>query len=633
MEIWAEEGEQDSERRDGPGDEIGSDSTLECIRNFPMYSPPRSLTDWRADQVQSPLLDLCGLQFGYEAYLPLATTTVCNIKASIGFPKLKRLKRSSLWEWPLGDLLEWLAGDSGFLKNEFLEKKGNLSDNVKDSISVQSVGCMSLYKHGCFMYRSSFLFFFLVVMALEFLVYLNFTKVSDSGLSCFRSIDKPINAQALIHSALYSQPCKLNFFGSQATGIYLTVQCFIEKESNAQGFFLEGRYVEAYHRSDIKYFYQSIKKFMRWLDSSEEKMFGGLGVKYIEQKVESAEKSCITISHLKGKSTTERPKRKYRTAYLITLDDLCQLFGHKRADAAKTLGGCWIGAEMNHIVQFLKVEESNAQGYSLEGRCVKANNVMDEKLNSGVQYNQTFERRPGVEIIQLDSSEERIFGELGAKNIGQKVESAEKSCTAISDSKKKNTIETPKRKYRTKRSITLDDLRSLFRQKRADAAKTLSVSVSTFKRYCRQNKITRWNGDGCSIVEPMLVNNSVQQNSSGSKPPEVQGEKEISALLGARQDAVIIKAKYGDGILKFQLSSESGFPELQEAVAKRLKSQAFIVEYEDEDQEPIMITCDEDWQACVKFFGNQGIRLAIREKISNSKKSRGSGRGLKRKMS
>lgn len=48
------------------------------------------------------------------------------------------------------------------------------------------------------------------------------------------SIDKPINAQALIHSALYSQPCKLNFVGAQATGIYLTVQCFIEKESNAQ---------------------------------------------------------------------------------------------------------------------------------------------------------------------------------------------------------------------------------------------------------------------------------------------------------------------------------------------------------------------------------------------------------------
>lgn len=158
------------------------------------------------------------------------------------------------------------------------------------------------------------------------------------------------------------------------------------------------------------------------------------------------------------------------------------------------------------------------------------------------------------------------------------------------------------------------------------------VSVPTFKRYCRQNGIPWWNGDGCSLVEPKLLNNSVQ-NSSYSNPHEVQGEKEISTLLGARQDAVTIKAKSEEGILKLQLSSESGLAELQEALAKRLTSQAFVVEYEDEDQEPILIACDEDWQACVKFFGNQVIRLAIREKISNSKKSHGSGRGLKRKRS
>ncbi|KAF7138373.1 hypothetical protein RHSIM_Rhsim07G0080300 [Rhododendron simsii] len=85
MEIWEEEGEQNSEWREDPYDEIGSDPALECIRNFPMYSPPRSLTYGRADQVQSPPLDLFGLQFGYEAYLPPATTTVCNIEASLAY--------------------------------------------------------------------------------------------------------------------------------------------------------------------------------------------------------------------------------------------------------------------------------------------------------------------------------------------------------------------------------------------------------------------------------------------------------------------------------------------------------------------------------------------------------------------
>lgn len=101
VEMWEEEGQQDSEWRDGFDDEIGSGSVLESIRNCPMYSPPRSLTDWCADQVQSPPqrsltdwcaghvqsppLDLFGLQFGYEAYVPPATTTGCNIEVPFQF--------------------------------------------------------------------------------------------------------------------------------------------------------------------------------------------------------------------------------------------------------------------------------------------------------------------------------------------------------------------------------------------------------------------------------------------------------------------------------------------------------------------------------------------------------------------
>lgn len=165
-----------------------------------------------------------------------------------------------------------------------------------------------------------------------------------------------------------------------------------------------------------------------------------------------------------------------------------------------------------------------------------------------------------------------------------------------------------------------------------------AVSVPTFKRYCRQNGITFWNGDGCSLIEPMLVNNSVQQNSSGSKAPEVQGEKEISTLLGARQDAVTVKALYGEDIARFQLSSESGVLDLKEAVAKRLELVvgSFNVKYQDEDQEWVLISCDEDLQACVKFSSflrNQVIRLLVTDKISNAEKSLKSCRGLKRKTS
>ncbi|KAI8546172.1 hypothetical protein RHMOL_Rhmol07G0097100 [Rhododendron molle] len=261
-----------------------------------------------------------------------------------------------------------------------------------------------------------------------------------------------------------------------------------------------------------------------------------------------------------------------------------------------------------HGVGVVGIDLDSTWGYSPEGRRVKANNLIDEKLNSGVQYNQTFQRRPGVEIIQLHSSEEPIFGELCAKNIGQNVRSAEKSCIAISHSKKKKTIETPKRKYRTKRLITLDDLQQLFGRKRVDAAKTLGGRMES------------------------------HQKSSGSKPPEVLGEKETSTLSGARQDAVTVKALYGEDIARFQLSSESGVVDLKEAVAKRLELEvgSFNVKYQDEDQEWVLISCDEDLQGCLKFsslLGNQVIRLLVTDKISNAEKSLKSCRGLKRKRS
>ncbi|KAH7864706.1 hypothetical protein Vadar_032817 [Vaccinium darrowii] len=296
----------------------------------------------------------------------------------------------------------------------------------------------------------------------------------------------------------------------------------------------------------------------------------------------------------------------------------------------------------------------NSQGYSLEeGRNVEVNSLMDKKLYSGVQDIKLFQPSwPEVEIMQEDSSEQQILGELGPKNIehkavqkkekgrskkniGHKVASAEKSC------KKKNTTETPTKKYWTKRFISKEDLLQHVGRKRADAAKALGVSVSTLKRWCRKYEITCWNGDGCPRprVEPELLNNSVLQSSPGSIPAEVRGEKETSALLRAKQDYVIIKAKYGENILKFQLSSESGVRELNKEVAKRslLELGSFNVEYLDEDEERILIVCDEDFQDCVEFFSrsssNQVIRLLVKNKVSNSEKSHQSCSGRKRKRS
>ncbi|WMV48188.1 hypothetical protein MTR67_041573, partial [Solanum verrucosum] len=49
-----------------------------------------------------------------------------------------------------------------------------------------------------------------------------------------------------------------------------------------------------------------------------------------------------------------------------------------------------------------------------------------------------------------------------------------------------------KKKWGIVGSISLDDLKQHFGKKREDAAESLDVSVSTFKRICRENGIRRW---------------------------------------------------------------------------------------------------------------------------------------------
>ncbi|KAH7840692.1 hypothetical protein Vadar_020380 [Vaccinium darrowii] len=73
------------------------------------------------------------------------------------------------------------------------------------------------------------------------------------------------------------------------------------------------------------------------------------------------------------------------------------------------------------------------------------------------------------------------------------------------------------------------------------------------------------------------------------------------------QDAsmVTIKAKYGNYNLKFKLPLSSRLEDLKQEVAKRLKNLGagtYHVKYKDEDDELILITCDEDLQYCIHTY-------------------------------
>ncbi|CAL5359386.1 unnamed protein product [Camellia sinensis] len=78
----------------------------------------------------------------------------------------------------------------------------------------------------------------------------------------------------------------------------------------------------------------------------------------------------------------------------------------------------------------------------------------------------------------------------------------------------------------------------------------------------------------------------------------------------AAQDTsiVTIKAKYRDDFIKFQLPVSSGMLEFQQQVAKRLNLQGgtYRVKYQDEENDWILIVCDDDLQNCICNSISQG---------------------------
>lgn len=83
-----------------------------------------------------------------------------------------------------------------------------------------------------------------------------------------------------------------------------------------------------------------------------------------------------------------------------------------------------------------------------------------------------------------------------------------------------------------------------------------------------------------------------------------------------------IKATYNGLVIKFQLSSSSGMAELEEKVIQRLqlKEGTFIIQYQDDEGEWILIACDEDVQECMgssRSLKKTTIRMVIEQAITN----------------
>lgn len=82
------------------------------------------------------------------------------------------------------------------------------------------------------------------------------------------------------------------------------------------------------------------------------------------------------------------------------------------------------------------------------------------------------------------------------------------------------------------------------------------------------------------------------------------------------QSSIIVKAKYGDDMIKFELPLPSRKVKLEEEVKKRLKLSdgSFKIKYLDEDGDWILVACDVDLVNCIKVYkslGQETIKMLV----------------------
>ncbi|CAN6444493.1 unnamed protein product [Victoria cruziana] len=137
--------------------------------------------------------------------------------------------------------------------------------------------------------------------------------------------------------------------------------------------------------------------------------------------------------------------------------------------------------------------------------------------------------------------------------------------------------------------------------------------------------------------ERVKLNDSTGSGSSALREPcPTLNEEPNSSIKNATcTDTVAVKAMYKDDIVRFRLSSMSSLIDLKEEVAKRLKLETgiFDVKYLDDDQEWILLACEDDFQECIdisKSCGRHKIRLLINEIVPNVGSSCESSGGLSR---
>ncbi|KAH6771661.1 hypothetical protein C2S51_010065 [Perilla frutescens var. frutescens] len=200
----------------------------------------------------------------------------------------------------------------------------------------------------------------------------------------------------------------------------------------------------------------------------------------------------------------------------------------------------------------------------------------------------------------------------------------EQCSSSASDNFKRS--EKGKGKRKTSLHLSREVLEPHFGKKLDDVAEELGVGKSTIKRACRDCGISRWPFNEKHARNPSLFeresDRDLQQdiratNNRGSlrllhTSPNENVQEEV--------EKVMIKVKYKEEKIRFELCLPIGVSRISEEVTRRLnlKRGSFKLKYVDEDNEEILITCDDDLQLCPKSKTATGTLISENPQIPQS---------------
>ncbi|KAF5935408.1 hypothetical protein HYC85_026537 [Camellia sinensis] len=295
----------------------------------------------------------------------------------------------------------------------------------------------------------------------------------------------------------------------------------------------------------------------------------------------------------------------------------------------------YYGNQQTALRKILETMKKNFHTFKLASGEELGGHLYIEEIDS-VQMSQTTKSLPrleplqsGGEMTQLDLLNQQSMNALSNES---NVARAEQSNIDVTCSREKGKTKRPKRvhnKTGVKIEIPLDDILQNSKKSIQVAADNLKVSRSTLKRVCREYGFSRW--------PPRKKNMAGQsQPSESSRGVDHQQISQLSFDLPfiqasatvvhanphniAIEDAniVTIRAKYiNDITIKFRLSLSSGLVELQQQIAKRLHLEAgsYYVKYKDEEDQTILIACDDDLQDCISTYRLLGTSIVNGEKL------------------